>query len=162
MEELSNETLIDSEDTLSTMIDEAATETPSGDEIYEFNSTAFWAVNAFISCVFLVVICWCCFGNMDFLTNMHQRREETDRAYQATVREREERRKQARLVTPEQRRRKLLQSMRRHKVVFVSFFGIVKVTVISSVYLYHNSMYMFLTQCSSSFACFCRLLKKRI
>lgn len=115
--ELANETSPEVEDVL---LDEGASEalTESSDDLYEFNSRVFWAVNAFISCVFLFVLCWCCFGNKDFLTNMHERREETDRAYQATVREREERRKRARTITPEQRRRKLLQSFRRHKVVF--------------------------------------------
>lgn len=111
LEEISNEDVILDQD-----IPEAMA--ASSDETYDFNANVFWGVNAFISFIFLVVLCWCCFGNKDFLTNMHQRREEADRAYRATVREREERRKQAKIVTPEQRRRKLLQSFRRHKVVF--------------------------------------------
>lgn len=85
----------------------------------EFEPKVFWSVNAFIFCVFMTMVLWCCYGDKSFLTNIQTRQEDSDRAYQATLREREERRKRAKMQTPQQRRRKLLQSFRRHNVSMI-------------------------------------------
>ena len=84
-----------------------------------FDPVLFWSVNAFIIIVTAVVCLYCCYGNTSWFTNIEQRRRLADAEYQATLREREERRKQAKIMSPEKRRRLLLASFRRHRVSMV-------------------------------------------
>ena len=76
-------------------------------------------MNAFIFLVFIVAVCYCCYGDLSWLTNVEQRRRQADAEYQAHLREREDRRKKARIMSPEKRRRLLLASFRRHQVSMV-------------------------------------------
>ena len=87
----------------------------------EFDPRVFWSVNGFIFCLFTAMVLYCIYGDTSFLTNIQARQEDSDRVYQATLREREERRRQANMENPQQRRRRLLQSFRRHKVTMVGF-----------------------------------------
>eukprot|EP00538_Stauroneis_constricta_P001072 CAMPEP_0119561442 /NCGR_PEP_ID=MMETSP1352-20130426/17645_1 /TAXON_ID=265584 /ORGANISM="Stauroneis constricta, Strain CCMP1120" /LENGTH=291 /DNA_ID=CAMNT_0007609651 /DNA_START=221 /DNA_END=1096 /DNA_ORIENTATION=+ len=82
-----------------------------------FDSTVFWSVNAFVLFLILVMITCCVLGNTDWLTNVDQRRREADERYQASIREREREIAESKVETPEKRRKRLLQSFRRHKVL---------------------------------------------
>eukprot|EP00934_Nitzschia_sp_Nitz4_P006996 Nitzschia sp. Nitz4//scaffold278_size24532//5324//6238//NITZ4_008373-RA/size24532-augustus-gene-0.11-mRNA-1//1//CDS//3329545369//6986//frame0 len=82
----------------------------------DFDPKLFWSVNGFIFFMLLSACLWCCFADKDWLMNMHARRMQTEAEYQATLRERAEQRRLAKIVTPEQRRKRLLQSFARHKV----------------------------------------------
>jgi hypothetical protein len=113
-EAVSNETMPFVEDSLDQVPDAASRES--------FDPTLFWSVNAFILVLFIGIVCYCCYGDLSWLTNMHQRRRETDAVYQATLREREQKRKNAKVLSPEKRRRELLASFRRHKVSMVRLF----------------------------------------
>lgn len=98
-----------------------------------FDPQIFWAVNACVVVALIATVCYCCYGdNMSWLTTMHQRRREADAQYQATVRAREQQRKEAKILSPEQRRRELLASFRRHKVTMV------RIIITLCVLLVHN------------------------
>lgn len=89
----------------------------------EFDHTVFWCVNGFIFLIVVAMVCWCCYGDKSFL-NADQRRQETDRLYQASLREREQMRQQAKVDTPEQRRRKLQKLFQKHEVQMVCKRGV--------------------------------------
>lgn len=93
---------------------------PKQDDEYEgFDPVLFWSVNAFLIVGTMAICLYCCYGNTSWFTNTEQRRRQADAEYQATLREREERRKKAKIMAPEKRRRLLLASFRRHKVSMV-------------------------------------------
>lgn len=92
-------------------------DTSTSDDEYEgFDPVLFWSVNAFLIVGTMAICLYCCYGNTSWFTNTEQRRRQADAEYQATLREREERRKKAKIMAPEKRRRLLLASFRRHRV----------------------------------------------
>ena len=84
-----------------------------------FDPLVFWCVNGFIFLMMVMVGLWCCFADKTTWI-LTARGQESDQVYQQSLREREERRKQAKIESPEKRTRKLVQSFRRHKVQMVS------------------------------------------
>lgn len=86
----------------------------------DFDPRVFWCVNGFLFFMMVVVLLWCCFSDKEWLTLMHERRQQTDETYQQTLRERRQQRQQAKVDTPEKRTYKLLRSFQRHKVQMVS------------------------------------------
>ena len=94
-------------------------EASSSSDLEEFDPRVFWSVNAFLMFMLCSVCCWLCVMKPEFLTNMHERRQRADSQYQQTLRERIRREEARKLDSPEQRRRKLLQSFKRHKVQMV-------------------------------------------
>ena len=91
------------------------------DESYNFDPVVFWCVNAFIFIMLATVLLWCCSGKANCLIS-GEAYVDSDAIYQQTLREREEKKKKAKIDTPAKRRAKLLKSFRRHKVQMVSYF----------------------------------------
>jgi hypothetical protein len=99
-------------------VNEAATQ----DTETQFDPRIFWAVNA---CFVVAVIGICCyfgFGDRSCFTLAHERRRQTDLVYQRNLVEREERKRKAKLMSPEKRTRLLLASFKKHQVMMVSTF----------------------------------------
>ena len=85
----------------------------------DFDRNVFWGVNGFLLLMLVTMGVWCCFCKKDWLINPHERRARSDEAFQRRVRERHERYKASKIVTPEQRRQRLLDSFMRHGVTMV-------------------------------------------
>ncbi len=110
VESLSNETIL--EDSLDTDV---------YNETGEFDARVFWSINVGLIVFFIAICVYCYYADTSWLTNIEQRRRQTDAEYQASLRDREERRKQAKIMAPEKRRRLLLASFRRHNVAMVCY-----------------------------------------
>ena len=87
-----------------------------------FDAPVFWGVNAFLL-VLLVGLCvWCVWcGGKDHVESYlsANRRADSDREYQATLRQRQEARLEARRSTPTKRRARLQRSFVRNHVQMV-------------------------------------------
>jgi hypothetical protein len=102
-----------------TFAEDSLDSVPDTSSSSNFDPKVFWSVNAFTFALLIGIVCYGCYGDLSWLTNMHQRRREADAEYQAAVRHREQERKEAKKTSPAVRRRELLASFRRHKVSMV-------------------------------------------
>ena len=86
-----------------------------------FDPRVFWGVIGFILTMLTGVCIWCwCFNGKHYLVDWSIRREDSDRRYQETIRERHEQRMAARRSTPAKRNQRLKRSFIRNKVQMVS------------------------------------------
>jgi len=136
LESLSNETLLDDgvdlDDPITGNGNSTGNSTGTGDvngNVYVYRSSSssareqtafdprvFWTVNVCLIVLFVGICLYCYYGDASWFTNIEQRRRESDAEYQGTLRDRDQRRKNAKILAPDKRRRLLLASFRRHKV----------------------------------------------
>ena len=124
----------DATDAIDNDIDTAAadmttsTTTNTSDDDDNFDPVVFWGVNAFLG-VMLLVACGCCVvcgknNHWNYwltITNMHERRRQTDVDYQRQLRQQNETQEARKVDTPAVRKQKLLQSFQRHHVSMVRY-----------------------------------------
>ena len=115
-----NETAVPTFDNRTSVANTTSTSSPPNAQTQQFDPRVFWSVSFFIVVLFAGVVGYGCYSDVSWFTNVHQRRD-TDAEYQATLRAREEKRKQAKMMSPEKRRRALLASFDRHQVFMVRF-----------------------------------------
>ena len=90
------------------------------DDDWAFDPRIFWAVNACFLVAVLATCCYCSYGDRSCFTRAHERRLQTDLEYQRNLTAREERKRQAKIMTPAKRKRLLLASFKKHQVIMVS------------------------------------------
>ena len=96
------------------------TEEQEHDDDWHFDPRIFWAVNACFLVALLATCCYCSYGDRSCFTRAHERRLQTDLEYQRNLAAREERKRQAKIMSPAKRKRLLLASFVKHQVIMVS------------------------------------------
>jgi hypothetical protein len=115
---------------------------------YEYNTTlVFWGVNIFILFLLISACLWCyCIAT----SSKHQlrRRQESDEIYRQTVLRRQQHELEIRRDSPDQRKRKVLDSFNRCQTRMVCVFWFVYVSISLIVSIVVSFVYIHLTSLS--------------
>jgi hypothetical protein len=88
-----------------------------------FDPKVFWCVNAFILVLVVTTLLFCCFGKWKWLHyNSENGRQVSDEIYRQTVLQRQREQQEAKMESPVQRTRKLLNSFEVNHVQMVKIF----------------------------------------